>query len=424
MTNRHSWHRHSWHLGLCFLLLLATACGRSVPSSSSPGSSPAPGQGSQTPQTVAVTTVVSATISRELTLPGELTAHQEVMLSPKVSGFLERIEVDRGTVVRKGALLAQLSAPELGLRRVGEEADTEGARARRVEAEARVSSARAQRLAAEAQLAAAEATYRRLRGAAQVPGVIAGNELEQARYQVEAEAARVAALRALEEAAAAQRAAAAEGETGASATAKAARVTEDYLRIVAPFDGIITERFAHPGRLVHPADALLRLQQVTRLRLTVAVPEGEVARVPIGQSVRFSVPAFPGETFTGTIARPASAVDPTTRTMPVELDVLNPDRRLAPGMFPQVSWPANRTQPSLLVPPSAVAVTTERSFVVRLRNGKAEWVDVRKGIAHRLDGTDLIEVFGPLVSGETLALRGTDELRPGTALLPRTPPPQ
>jgi hypothetical protein len=110
--------------------------------------------------------------------------------------------------------------------------------------------------------------------------------------------------------------------------------------------------------------------------------------------------------------------------MPVELDVLNPDRRLAPGMFPQVTWPATRTQPSLLVPPSAVAVTTERSFVVRIRDGLAEWVDVRKGIAHRLDGTDLIEVFGPLASGETLALRGTDELRPGTKLIPRTPPPR
>lgn len=416
MTNR-----RSWHLWPCFLLLLATACGRSVPSSSSPNPAASPGQG---PQTVAVTSVVSATISRELKLPGELTAHQEVMLAPKVSGFLERIDVDRGTVVRRGALLAQLSAPELGLQRAGEEAETAGARARRVEAEARVSGARAQRLEAEAQLAAAEATYRRLRGAAEVPGVIAGNELEQARYQAEAQSARVAALRALEEAASAQRTAAVEREASASATAKAARVTEDYLRIVAPFDGIITERFTHPGRLVHPTEALLRLQQITRLRLTVAVPEGEVARVPIGQSVRFSVPAFPGETFTGTIARPASAVDPTTRTMPVELDVLNPDRRLAPGMFPQVTWPATRTQPSLLVPPSAVAVTTERSFVVRIRDGKAEWVDVRKGIAHRLDGTDLIEVFGPLVSGETLALRGTDELRPGTALIPRTPPPR
>ena len=80
--------------------------------------------------------------------------------------------------------------------------------------------------------------------------------------------------------------------------------------------------------------------------------------------------------------------------MPVELDVNNPSRRLVPGMFPQVFWPTSRPRPSLFVPPSAVAVTTERSFVIRIRDGITEWVDVTRGASINQHGTDMVEVFG------------------------------
>ena len=96
--------------------------------------------------------------------------------------------------------------------------------------------------------------------------------------------------------------------------------------------------------------------------------------------------------------------------MAVELDVMNRDRRLAPGMFAQALWPARRSAPSFVVPATAVATTTERTFVVRVRAGVTEWVDVKKGAA--LPG--LVEVFGDLKSGDQVAVRGTDELRAGT----------
>ena len=83
-------------------------------------------------------------------------------------------------------------------------------------------------------------------------------------------------------------------------------------------------------------------------------------------------------------------------------------------MFPQVIWPASRLHPSLLVPPSAVAVTTERTFVIRIREGVTEWVDVKRGVSLNQNGTDLVEVFGDLAPGDQIALRGTDELRAGT----------
>jgi multidrug efflux pump subunit AcrA (membrane-fusion protein) len=94
--------------------------------------------------------------------------------------------------------------------------------------------------------------------------------------------------------------------------------------------------------------------------------------------------------------------------------VNNPSLRLAPGMLPQVSWPTRRLRPSLLVPASAVTVTTERSFVIRIWDGIAEWVDVTRDASVNQYGTDMVEVFGELAPGDRIAVRGTDELRAGT----------
>jgi membrane fusion protein (multidrug efflux system) len=96
------------------------------------------------------------------------------------------------------------------------------------------------------------------------------------------------------------------------------------------------------------------------------------------------------------------------------LEVNNSKGRLAPGMFPEVTWPTRRPRPSLFVPPSAIATTTERSFVIRVRDGLTEWVDVKRGASMNQQGVDLVEVFGELAPGEQVALRSTDELRAGT----------
>jgi RND family efflux transporter MFP subunit len=129
----------------------------------------------------------------------------------------------------------------------------------------------------------------------------------------------------------------------------------------------------------------------------------------VGESIDFTVPAYPGETFSGKVRRPAHALDTKTRTMPIELDVANPLSRLSPGMYAEVRWPVSRTRPSLFVPPSAIATTTERTFVIRIKNGKAEWVDVKRGAVMG----NLVEVFGNLDAGDQVAVRGTDELREG-----------
>jgi RND family efflux transporter MFP subunit len=186
---------------------------------------------------------------------------------------------------------------------------------------------------------------------------------------------------------------------------------ETYLQLVAPFDGVITERNVHPGSLVGPSTAsLLRIEQVSRLRLTVPVPESYVGSITLGTRVDFRVTAYPDQTFQGLIARPAHSLDMKTRSMLVELDVTNPKQVLAPGMFAEVAWPISRAQASLFVPRTAVVRTSERQFVVRVRNGVAEWVDVRRG---ELNG-DVIEVFGDLRAGDDVVRRGNDEIRSGS----------
>jgi len=371
-------------------------------------------QAAQVP-TVIVTSVVSQDLNLQLRLPGELQAYQDVTIYPKVQSFVEWIGVDRGSVVKSGQLLARMSAPELAAQKSEAVAKARGATSQRSEAEARVGSIRAQRLEAEAKLAADEATYRRLKAASTIPGVVAGNDVDIAEKTVEADRARVRVYEENEKAAQAQVVSFAENEKAVREAAKSVQDIESYLRITAPFDGVITERNVHKGSLVGPSGGpastpMLRIRQVSKLRLVVSVPEEAVGGIAEGTKVGFTVPAFPGQTFSGEVRRIGQALDVKTRTMPVELDVPNSPARLAPGMYPQLVWPVSRRQPSLFVPPSAIATNTERTFVIKIHNDVAEWVDVKRGTSMG----NLVEVFGPLEAGDRVAVRGTDELREGT----------
>ena len=198
----------------------------------------------------------------------------------------------------------------------------------------------------------------------------------------------------------------------AQAQVQSVKDLEEYLTLKAPFDGIITERNVHPGALVGPGSGstpLLRLHQLSRLRLVVAVPEALVGAMVKGARIPFTVPAYPGETFYGVVNLMAHDLDEKTRTMAVELDVRNPDLRLGAGMYPEVLWLVRRPQPSLLLPPTTIVTTTERTFVIRVKDGVVEWVNVNRG--SRVG--DLVEVFGSLKEGDLIVRRGTDELRQG-----------
>jgi RND family efflux transporter MFP subunit len=183
----------------------------------------------------------------------------------------------------------------------------------------------------------------------------------------------------------------------------------------------VTARNVHPGALVGPAGGssppIVSISQIHKLRLIVSLPEAYTGQITPGAPVTFSVAAYPGRSWNAVVGRIAESVDTATRTMPVELDVNNSDGRLVPGAFCQVRWPVRREEPSLFVPSGSVATTTGRTFVIRIKDGKADWVDVKTG----LSAGNLIEVFGALAEGDTIAARGTDELGAGTQVTGQRP---
>jgi membrane fusion protein, multidrug efflux system len=336
------------------------------------------------PPAVEVFRVTSKAVERQVKLPGEFQPYLAVPIYAKLPGFVKRVAVDRGSTVKTGQVLVTLEAPEM--------------QAQIVEAQAKAQAIGLQRAEAEAKLAAAQSTYDRLKAASATPGVVAENDVVVAQKNAEAAQALVRSYD--------------DSIKAAQAQVQSVKDLEQYLTLKAPFDGIITERNVHPGALVGPGNGLtplLRLHQVSRLRLVVAVPEALVGAMVKGARVPFTVPAYPGETFYGLANLMSHDLDEKTRTMAVELDVKNSDLRLSAGMYPEVQWPVRRPQPSLLVPPTSIVTTTERTFVVRVSNGVAQWVNVSRGA--RVG--DLIEVFGALKDGDTIVRRGTDEIREG-----------
>jgi membrane fusion protein (multidrug efflux system) len=316
---------------------------------------------------VDVVRVISQRLSVTEPLPGELAAWQVVAIYPKVRGFVDEIPVDRGSAVRKGQLLVRLSAPEL----------------------------LADRAKAEATLRGDRTTFEQLREASETKGAVSENELKLSRERLRADQEQVRSLSTL----------------------------AGYLTITAPFDGIITERNIHPGALVgappetlQNAVPMLRIEQIARLRLVVAVPEADADAVSGGSRVQFRVRASPGRLFTANISRISHWVDPKTRTMAVEADADNRLQALDPGMFAEVLWPVSRREPTLFVPASAIVDTSEATLVERVKSGRVERVAVRRGKAMG----EVQEVFGSLAAGDLVILHGSEELANGARVIARS----
>jgi membrane fusion protein (multidrug efflux system) len=370
------------YLALIFAFVL-TGCSSSTVQQ--PGTNTTASAGS--PLQVAVASVESQKLDTNLELPGQITPYEAVDVYPKVTGFIDAILVDRGSHVKTGDVIARLSAPELG--------------AQRTQAEAALHGAEAQLAAAQAKFASDHETFLHLQEAAKTLGVVAGNDLQVAEQVAAADNAQLEA---------------------ASNTVQAVRenlrsVTqfESYLEIRAPFEGVVTQRNLHPGALVGPtsgpsgAQPIVQIESINRLRVIVPVPEAYAAGVREGQQVTFSVPAFPGRTFHAPVARISHDISQSTRTMQVELDLQNAGVQITPGTFTSVQWPIHRSYATLFVPSTAVTTDLQRTFVIRVRQGKAEWVDVKTGAT--VNGK--IEVFGELQPGDVVVSNATDSIRSG-----------
>ncbi|MGB8537776.1 MAG: efflux RND transporter periplasmic adaptor subunit [Acidobacteriaceae bacterium] len=342
------------------------------------------------PTTVSTVPVASRKLQMTISLPAQLTPYEQVDIYAKVTGFVQTVTVDRGSRVRRGQLLVKLTAPEL--------------LSQRSQAEAAVRVAQSELATAQAKLASDNGTYLHMVEAAKTPGVLAENDVLVAGQTVSADRGLVDAAN--------------QNVAAAKEALSSVTQTELYLSITAPFDGVVTTRNLHPGALIGPvsgvggAPPILQIVDNRRLRLDVSVPEAQVGEMKTGQLVSFTVPAFPGQTFKAPLQRISRAVDEKTRTMPVELDVKNPDGRLSPGSFTNVSWPLERGYPTLFVPTTAVTNDQQHTFVIRVKDGKAEWVNVQTG--QTLNGE--MEVFGDLRAGDEVVKTASDAIHSGDSV--------
>lgn len=370
-------------------------------------------------QTVLVAPVSRGILSRTLELPAELEAFRDVKVHAKLKAFVVSVNVDRGSRVHTGDLLIKLTAPELDAQCQELSARISEAQASKAEAISTLEADKATLLELKAKHDSDKLTLARLKKAAGEPGAIAQNEVDTAAKTAEADEARVNAAVARVEASGAVVHAKAESIKAAENSLKAVEEMRKYLQIRAPFDGLIVERWVHEGDMAgvegkrseesHP---LLRMVDTAVLRLVVSVPEADASGIKEGTVLTFSVPAYLGHKFKGTVARVGHALDSRTRTMPVELDVDNRDGRLEPGMFATVDWNSSRPYKTCFVPLPAVASNLERTFVVRVKDGKVELVPVKVG--QTMD--DKIEVVGDLKEGDTVILKASDEFKTGAEL--------
>jgi len=321
---------------------------------------------------VTLAPVVKGKLTATIAIPGELIPYQEVDLYAKVNSYVKTLLVDIGSQVHQGQLLATLEAPEIN--------------SQLSEAESRIKQM-------EAVYIASKATYDRLYNTSKTPGTVSQNDLEQAEAKKNSDLANVDA---------------------AKSSYKEVAANLNYLAIKAPFDGVITARNVNLGAYVGPGgkgtDPLFVLQDQNRMRLVVSVPENYTGGLSDKNNVTFTVAALQNQKFTAQIKRLAGALDVKLRSERLEMDVYNKDKKLLPHMYADVNVPLPSHDSTLLVPKTAVVTSTEKVFVIKVTNHKAEWIEVKKGF----QAGDQTEIYGKLEKGDQVVSKASDEIRDGS----------
>lgn len=312
-------------------------------------------------------------VEKALKLPAELFAFEKASIYAKVPGYINRILVDIGDQVKKGQILLTIEAPEV--------------KAAYAEAQSAIESARAKYLSSKD-------TYDRLKRSSQTPGTVSASELERAYNTTAADSAALNA---------------------AAYAASAQKELLNYLKLRAPFDGVITARYADPGNFVGESkdQPILIVENNKLLRLKVPVPESSTSSQATNEQISFSVPSYPGQTFPAKLSRKSGSIDPVTRTELWEFMVDNVDQKLKSGSFAEAHLSISRGNNSLWVPHAAVLTTLERKAVARVSNGQIEWIEVTTG----LKTNDKVEIFADLEEGDTLVVQPTEEMNQGAEVV-------
>lgn len=306
----------------------------------------------------------------EISVPGELRPYEQVAVYAKVTGFVKQLYVDRGDYVRKGQLLAILEAPEMEQRYLSDKS-TE------------------QKLHSD--YLYAKQAYDRLADASRTRGAVAGIELDRAKSALESARSAYEASRA-----------------GTSQSLQ----LQQYLRITAPFDGVIMDRNVSAGALAGTGSGrpLFIMGQRHKLRLTLSLPEKHASSVQQGMQAWFTVSSQPGKTFDAVLSRTSGLLDREDRSLTLEFDVNNSLGDLQGGDYAQVKLKLKRKNPSYWVPLKSVLDTQSGTYVMTWNEKVITRIPVKEGI--RAD--TLIEVFGNLSPGDRIMLKPSEEIREGT----------
>lgn len=351
--------------GLC-ILLAGCASGNGAPSEKSTSAAPA--------TTVETITLKKGALPEQVKLPAQLAAFEEVSIFPKVNGYVKDVFVDVGSTVHKGQLLMMLEAPEL--QQAATQAHERYARAR-------------------LDYTISEENYQRMVQAARTPGAVSPMNLASLKAKADADSALCNAE---------------------NANWQEQEAILGYLKVTAPFDGVIAERNVHPGALVsaeaHDSRPMLDLREVDHLRLQVDIPEGIAAALQTKDTITFYLSAYPGQKMLGHISRKSQLVNSQYRAERMELDVYNHDGKLAPGMYADVLFDSRGNAEGFTVPRTAVVTSTERKYVIAIRDDKTVRIDVATGN----ESADEIEITGDLQPGEKIVRKASDDLQEGLVI--------
>jgi RND family efflux transporter MFP subunit len=359
----------------------------------------------QEPVSVSVVKATIGDLSRDIVLTAEFRPFQSIDVMAKVSGYVKAINVDVGSRVQAGQLIATLEIPEMA-------DDIARAKATLERSQAEVRRARDELQRAQSVRDIAHLSYTRLDNVSKAkPGLVAQQEIDDAQSKDLVAEAQIAS---------AQSSLAAAQQQVHVSDAELARVNTmlDYTRVTAPFAGVITKRYADTGSMIQAGTAsdkqalpLVQLAENTLLRLILPVPESAVATVHIGQQVEVRVPTLK-RSFAGKVSRFADTLALDTRTMHTEVDVPNPDWVLIPGMYAEVHLGLDHRDRVLTIP--ITAVHDGAAFVISPENR----VEIRK-IETGLQTADRVEIRSGVKVNEMVVVGSTSGLREGAVVTPR-----
>ncbi|HYL84607.1 MAG TPA: efflux RND transporter periplasmic adaptor subunit [Candidatus Angelobacter sp.] len=364
---------------------------------------------SSTDPPAAVVRLERRAIANTLKISGEFKPFQDVDVHAKVAGYIKVIYVDVGTHVKQGQTLAVLEVPELAAQLAGADAAV-----RRASEE--IGRAQGDLERAKSTHAAMHLAYKRLNDAAKTrEGLVAQQELDDAQAKdLEAEAQVSSAKSAFS--------AAQQELEVAQANQKQVSALSDYTRITAPFAGVITNRYADTGALVaagtsssSQAMPVVKLAQISVLRLVLPIPESLAAQIHLQDPVRVHVQAL-NQDIQGRVSRFADSLDVQTRTMETEIDCENRDGRLIPGMYTESEISLHQKPNALTLPMEAVVRNGDDATVLAVNSQNVlEERHVKLG----LEDNARIEVLSGLSEGDRVVIGNRSQFRTGQKVQPK-----